>query len=287
MTSDGQQSDLPSGDALLRVKIKDKVAATQSETIRRQLPLLGFYFSAAYLIFLATMAGFAWDQLFAMDPNEFGDLLAGCFAPLAFLWLVLGFFQQGQELQASVRALELQGKELQNSVEQQRELVRVSREHMESEMATNRQTLENFKSAERGSLTATVSTGHRLTSGLISVKCHVKNHGKNKVKVIAASGMWQEAYEKTDKLPTHISAPIWVSADGQNTVSFPIASDDDRQGKKELIGRITYEDQFGDRHFCWVAAILAGLREPDELERITGGNWTHEFSDMSSSLDED
>lgn len=34
--------------------------------------------------------------------NEWGDLLAGLFAPLAFLWLVVGYFQQGQELRNQI-----------------------------------------------------------------------------------------------------------------------------------------------------------------------------------------
>lgn len=66
----------------------------------------------------------------AMAPNEFGDFLAGCFAPLAFFWLVLGFFQQGDELRNSVAALHLQGEELRNSVEQQKQLVDVTREQL-------------------------------------------------------------------------------------------------------------------------------------------------------------
>lgn len=51
------------------------------------------------------------DDLLKLSGNEFGDFLAGVFSPLAFLWLVLGFFQQGQELRASIHALELQGDE--------------------------------------------------------------------------------------------------------------------------------------------------------------------------------
>ena len=65
-----------------------------------------------------------------MEPNGFGDLLAGTFAPLAFLGLVLGFFQQGDELRHSSHALWLQSQELANSVEQQRQLVEVTREEL-------------------------------------------------------------------------------------------------------------------------------------------------------------
>ena len=128
----------------------DGVASSTAEAKlserRRGLPRVGFYFSGAYLFFLLAMAIVAWDKLFVLTPNEFGDMLAGAFAPLAFLWLVLGFFQQGEELQASVRALELQGEELRNSVEQQRELVKVNREQMETaiEAANSQRVAEEF-----------------------------------------------------------------------------------------------------------------------------------------------
>ena len=69
----------------------------------------------------------------AMKPNEWGDFFAGFFAPLAFLWLVLGYMQQGQELQLSTQALLLQAEELKNSVQQQRELVEVTRSQVESD----------------------------------------------------------------------------------------------------------------------------------------------------------
>jgi hypothetical protein len=69
----------------------------------------------------------------SMQPNAWGDLFAGCFAPLAFLWLVLGYLQQGEELRLSTAALKLQAEELKNSVEQQRALVEVSRQQVEGE----------------------------------------------------------------------------------------------------------------------------------------------------------
>lgn len=68
-----------------------------------------------------------------LKPNEWGDFFAGFFAPLAFLWLVLGYLQQGEELQLSTKALLLQAEELRNSVQQQRELVEVSRLQVEAQ----------------------------------------------------------------------------------------------------------------------------------------------------------
>lgn len=51
-----------------------------------------------------------------LELNAKGDFLAGVFAPLAFLWLVYGYFQQGRELR-------LQVQELKNNVTQQAALV--------------------------------------------------------------------------------------------------------------------------------------------------------------------
>lgn len=67
------------------------------------------------------------------ELNEWGDFCAGFFSPLAFLWLVLGYLQQGEELQHSTRALLLQAEELKNSVEQQSQLVAVSKEQVQHE----------------------------------------------------------------------------------------------------------------------------------------------------------
>jgi hypothetical protein len=50
------------------------------------------------------------------ESNKWGDWAAGMFAPLAFGWLVLGYFQQGEELR-------LQAQELRASVKQQTAMV--------------------------------------------------------------------------------------------------------------------------------------------------------------------
>jgi len=59
-----------------------------------------------------------------LDLNEWGDWASGTFAPLAFLWLTVGYFQQGEELS-------LQAEELRNSVEQQTNLAASTNQHAE------------------------------------------------------------------------------------------------------------------------------------------------------------
>ncbi len=88
---------------------------------------IGFISTALYFFLLSIVITSSWDSFHDLDPNEWGDFLAGSLGPLAIFWLVLGFFQQGHELRNSnrelansVEALKLQAKELKNSVEQQR-----------------------------------------------------------------------------------------------------------------------------------------------------------------------
>lgn len=104
----------------------------------RFLSFLGIFCTSFYIIGLWSLFGGRFDEIVLMSPNNIGDFLAGVFGPIAILWLILGFFQQGIELRQNTRALELQAEELSNSVEQQRNLVDVSRKQMEAELETIR-----------------------------------------------------------------------------------------------------------------------------------------------------
>lgn len=108
--------------------------SVQPETARG-LTRVGVVASGFWILLLGAYVVTNWSVVVRLDPNEVGDFLAGSFAPLAFFWLVLGFFQQGSELRNSGRALWLQGEELRNSVEQQRQLVDVTREQVMSDHA--------------------------------------------------------------------------------------------------------------------------------------------------------
>lgn len=66
-----------------------------------------------------------------LSSNELGDFLAGTFAPLAFLYLYLGYKNQGEELKQNTEALRLQAIELSNSVKQQTKLVDTAKKELE------------------------------------------------------------------------------------------------------------------------------------------------------------
>lgn len=71
---------------------------------------------AAQLYYIVDVVGFT--HFVAEGPPSVGGFLEGAFAPLAFLWLVIGFFLQREELQRSSRAIDLQYQEMRRTAEQ-------------------------------------------------------------------------------------------------------------------------------------------------------------------------
>jgi hypothetical protein len=89
------------------------------------------------------------DEVKSLQLNAVGDFLAGFFSPIAFLWLVFGYFQQGEELSLNTQALELQVKELRRSVEHQRDLVDITREDLQlSKNEFERERDESIRNAQ-------------------------------------------------------------------------------------------------------------------------------------------
>jgi len=86
-------------------------------------------------MFLVWLTAGRLPALRTMDLNAVGDFLAGAVGPIAFLWLILGFIQQGQELKISSDALANQTEELRNSVEQQKTMAAIN----ESQLCLNEQ----------------------------------------------------------------------------------------------------------------------------------------------------
>lgn len=98
------------------------------------------YGTIIYIGIIIMVVGAKLEELFTLSLNELGDFLAGSFGPMAFLWLVLGYRQQGRELRLSSDALRLQAEELRNSVEQQTQLVMVGKEQIAAQIeAQNRE----------------------------------------------------------------------------------------------------------------------------------------------------
>ncbi len=137
----------------------------------RNYRLIGLAGTASYAALLAAYVTTQWSQFSALSPNEVGDFVAGVLGPLAIYWLVLGFWQQGDELRSSVHALNLQSEELRNSVEQQKALVEVTRTQAQAEL----EALKEERHARKLALSPRImlrsqggmSTGGEITSRFV------------------------------------------------------------------------------------------------------------------------
>ena len=89
---------------------------------RRRLPQIGLVLTAIYLVGLVAYLAVQGQNPADLRLNELGDFLGGVSSPLAFLWLVLGFFQQSREIRLSSTALHLQAAEMKRSVDEHRRL---------------------------------------------------------------------------------------------------------------------------------------------------------------------
>ena len=113
-------------DEQIELQQTEESLASKTRAADRFRIRIGAAVTLVYLLGFGTYAVFMVDVFVAMTPDRFATFLGEVLAPLVFLWLVLGFFQQGQSLW-------LQGEELHQSVEQQREMVTVFREQLEFE----------------------------------------------------------------------------------------------------------------------------------------------------------
>jgi hypothetical protein len=89
---------------------------------RRRLPMIGLALSVIYVAGVAVYLFVQGQNPADLKLNELGDFLGGVSSPLAFLWLVLGFFQQSREIRLSGKALHLQAREMRRSVDEHRRI---------------------------------------------------------------------------------------------------------------------------------------------------------------------
>ncbi|WP_348995671.1 hypothetical protein ABFG95_06935 [Achromobacter sp. HNDS-1] len=102
--------------------------------MNKRLTWIGVSITALYLVAVFLLGRTKWDSLIGMGLNEVGDFLAGVAGPLALWWLILGYFQQGQELRMSSEALRNQAKELHRSAEEQSRLVAATQAQVAAHM---------------------------------------------------------------------------------------------------------------------------------------------------------
>jgi hypothetical protein len=144
---------------------------------------IAIFVSFVWIVLGVCLICFRFESVKEMPLNSIGDFLAGFFSPLAFLWLVFGYFQQGEELKLNTKALELQVHELRLSVEQQQELVAVTRADMTlSKQAYEREVEQATRQAQPVfRLQANGYSGG--PSGTVHLQSSITNNGHTATKI--------------------------------------------------------------------------------------------------------
>jgi glutathione S-transferase len=127
-----------------------------------------------------------WSSATKMGFNEWGDFFAGASAPLAFLWLVIGYFQQGEELNQNTKALEQQEKALKLQVDELKQSV----------AQQNKSAIAQSKQAEITSLMAKLDGfNHIMDSTERQILRADKSQKTNSEKIVRALEEKQVTYE--------------------------------------------------------------------------------------------
>ncbi len=80
--------------------------------IEGDMERIGIVISSLWLLIICILIFLKWESTVILSLNEWGDFLAGVTAPLAFLWLIVGYGLQRKELKANTEALLFQRDEM-------------------------------------------------------------------------------------------------------------------------------------------------------------------------------
>lgn len=198
------------------------------QKIKDNLGLIFISLISIFYLFLTCSLLINFEELKTLDLNEKGDFLAGIFSPLAFLWLVYGYLQQGQELKQNTEALRLQAVELKNSVAQQTEQVRLTTEQLS--LIRQKETLEIDKIKESVKpkfliwiFTRTDSDGYRIK---------IQNYGAQ-ITDVQVSYSHGSCIHSTYPLFNHLDMNYFIIKD-QLSIDIP-----------DAFLKITYQNQLG------------------------------------------
>ncbi|TQQ01749.1 hypothetical protein FLL71_20240 [Vibrio cholerae] len=86
--------------------------------VKMKLEKLGIAITLLWFTLFVCLLFFKWESASSMGLNEWGDFLAGATAPIAFLWLIIGYVLQRHELALNTEALKLQHIELERQAKE-------------------------------------------------------------------------------------------------------------------------------------------------------------------------
>jgi hypothetical protein len=214
---------------------------------------IGWLLTTLWVIFIAAFILSRWGNVKLLYPNEMGDFLAGAFAPLAFLWLVIGYFQQGEELKQNTRALELQAEELKNSVEQQKIIAQANLEEIEHLKAQALDAKREREASWKPYFSSETTLLRNKQPGHV-MYFRISNHGRTVRHVSAALRCSDNSFEDKSQLNCLDSMDLWTDGTSRN-FSLVIPKVQEIVGKHMFID-FTYKNMLGDDGVTTMQALV-------------------------------
>jgi hypothetical protein len=192
----------------------DPQDATRDSTWLLRLGLgLTIAWVLAQLYYIVGVVGF--EHFVDEGPPSVGGFLEGAFAPLAFLWLVIGFFLQREELQRSSRSIDLQYQEMRRATEQaeaQARAIAANEQHARQEAFLRLSRLIHQQLGVRAGLLFMSSQSHLqggpVASEDVQAMWSALGSGDEHVFARAMMGLHFQAAEERDSWELFWSTPI-------------------------------------------------------------------------------
>ena len=208
---------------------------------------------AGTIVWTATIVGFLfWKRAYLGETtlSEWGDFFSGDVAPVAFLWLILGYIQQGEEVRLNTEALKLQQEELRHQVEETGALVRAT-EHQAAasaeQLALEKEKVAEARREEKARLQPTFSFMSGSGQGS-TWEMTFRNHGgpATGLAIVAAPPGTSIHIHPSDYLPSNGEGKIVTG----NLTKYPV------------IITVTYRDARGDAGECRLELHQGGTFRP-------------------------
>ncbi|EMF9067486.1 hypothetical protein V4U64_001086 [Vibrio vulnificus] len=111
---------------------------------------VGLVITVIWITLISILLYLKFNDAASMSLNEWGDFLAGVTAPVAFLWLIIGYMLQRKELGLNTEALILSKNEIRrqaNELAQQTQFQKMQAEaaYAQSKEVRDQQSTELFK----------------------------------------------------------------------------------------------------------------------------------------------
>ncbi|HCG7772954.1 hypothetical protein P7410_28635 [Vibrio parahaemolyticus] len=222
---------------------------------------LGIVVTVIYIIFIGWILKDKWPSFNDLSLNEVGDFCAGVFGPITFFWVILGFVMQTKELKQSSEALKLQAEELHNSVEQQKEMVKLTKEQIERDLLHAEELRQKQRLAAQASIVYLGCSTFQNSAGEISYEFQLRNSGASVTKV-KISPVNAAAY---DIKPSTIN--VW---DSGKAITSRITFSNDNVFPRHVPFELSYLDAMNQPCNQELKIIIAGLKPADlSLEKAS------------------